>query len=65
MAVRLKVPVVPIFIQGLYDVYSVHHSWPSPGPVHVTIGAAMNFSADTDYSDAAQRIEDAVRELEP
>jgi len=63
MAVRLRVPVVPVRIRGLYEIYSVHDSWPRLGPVSVSFGAALSFALDTSYADAAHRIEEAVRSL--
>ncbi|MGH9389769.1 MAG: AMP-binding protein, partial [Vicinamibacteria bacterium] len=33
MAVRLGIPVVPIHIQGLYEVFPLDASWPRPGGV--------------------------------
>ena len=63
MAVRLKTPVVPIFLKGLYEIYSVHDSWPKRGPVTISIGRPIEFPAHTDYADAARRIEAAVRQL--
>ena len=63
MAVRLKVPVVPIFLGGLYEVYSVHDSWPKPGPIRISIGTPLRFSSQTEYTHAARQIEDAIRKL--
>jgi long-chain acyl-CoA synthetase len=63
MAVRLRVAVIPIFIHGLYEVYSIHDSWPKPGPVSISIGRPLEFSSHTDYADAARQIEEAVRRL--
>ena len=63
MAVRLRVPVVPIFLDGLYEVYSIHDSWPKPGPVRVSIGRPLEFPPHTDYAEAARQVEDAVRAL--
>jgi long-chain acyl-CoA synthetase len=63
MAVRLKVAVVPIYIKGLYEIYSVHDSWPKRGPVTIAIGPPLEFAADTDYADAAGLIEAAIRRL--
>jgi len=64
MAVRLKVPVVPVFIDGLYDLYSVHDSWPKRGPIAISFGPPIKFPPDTNYTDAAKEIEDAVRRLQ-
>jgi long-chain acyl-CoA synthetase len=63
MAVRLRVPIVPIRISGLYEIYSVHDFWPKIGSVSVSIGTPLSFSADTSYADAARQIEEAVRKL--
>jgi len=63
MAVRLKIPVVPVFIKGLYEVYSAHDSWPKPGPVSVSIGAPIELPAHADYADASRQIQSAVQKL--
>jgi long-chain acyl-CoA synthetase len=63
MAVRLRIPVVPIYLKGLYEVYSAHDSWPKAGPVAVYVGPPLEFAAHTDYADAAAKIEQAVNGL--
>jgi len=62
MVVRLRVPVVPIRIAGLYEIYSVHDSWPRRGPIHVSIGPPQWFGAETAYEDAARCLEAIIRE---
>ena len=63
MARRLSVPVVPVYLEGVYAVYSVHHEWPTPGLVTARFGSALHFDAAGDYLEAAQAVERAVREL--
>ena len=63
MAVRLRIPVVPIYIGGMFQVYSREDSWPKTGPVHVSIGKPMRFSANTRIEDATQAIRDAIVKL--
>ena len=63
MAVRLRVPIVPIRLSGLYEIYSIHDSWPRRGPVRVSIGKPLSFAADISYEEAAHRVEDIVRHL--
>jgi long-chain acyl-CoA synthetase len=63
MAVRLHVPVVPVRIRGLYEIYSIHDSWPRIGPVDVRIGTPLSFPPDTKYEDAAKRLEEVIRDL--
>jgi long-chain acyl-CoA synthetase len=63
MARRLSVPVVPVYLEGVYEVYSVHHEWPSPGRVTVRFGNPLRFEAAGDYLQAAQVVERAVHEM--
>jgi 1-acyl-sn-glycerol-3-phosphate acyltransferase len=63
MAIRLRVAVVPIFIHGLYEVYSIHDSWPKPGAVTISIGPPLEFLPHTDYADAAYQTEEAIAKL--
>jgi 1-acyl-sn-glycerol-3-phosphate acyltransferase len=61
MAVRLRVPVVPIRLSGLYEIYSVHDSWPRRGPVRVSIGTPLSVGTHTSYEEAARQLEDVFR----
>jgi long-chain acyl-CoA synthetase len=61
MAIRLRVPVVPIQLSGLYEIYSVHDSWPRLGPVRVSIGAPLSFGLHTSYEEAARQLEEIFR----
>jgi len=63
MAVRLRIPVVPIYIGGMYEIYSRDDSWPKTGPVRVSIGKPMRFSADTRIEDATAAVRDAIEDL--
>jgi long-chain acyl-CoA synthetase len=63
MAVRLRVPVVPIHLSGLYEIYSIHDWWPKRGSISVSIGKPLSFSADTSYEAAARQVEEAVKKL--
>jgi 1-acyl-sn-glycerol-3-phosphate acyltransferase len=60
LAVRLQLPVVPIRLQGLFEIYSINDSWPRRGPVRVVIGAPLRFSSDKSYADATRAIRNAV-----
>ena len=62
MATRLRVPIVPIYIEGLYEVYSVHDSWPKRGPVHVSFGGPLEFSEES-YEKVADKLRRTVAEL--
>lgn len=63
MAVRLRVPIVPIRLSGLYEIYSLHDSWPRRGPIRVSIGCPLTFSAGISYEDAARRLEEVLRAM--
>jgi long-chain acyl-CoA synthetase len=63
MATRLRVPVIPIHLAGLFEVYSIHDSWPRRGAVKVTFGAPMNLAAEHDERSAAHAIEQAITRM--
>jgi long-chain acyl-CoA synthetase len=57
LAARLKVPVVPVRLEGLYDRRETDKIWAPPGHIRISIGAPVRFSD----SDAAEQI---ARDLE-
>jgi len=63
MAVRLRIPVVPIHIKGMFQIYSRDDSWPKTGPVHVSIGKPMRFAANYRIEDATQAIRESIEKL--
>jgi long-chain acyl-CoA synthetase len=63
MAVRLRVQVVPIHLNGMFHIYSIHHSWPDTGPVRLRMGSPLNFGEEEDYEEVTREIERAVRAL--
>lgn len=60
MATRLRTPVVPIHLRGLFEVYSIHDSWPRRGTVKVTFGAPLHFEQEHDEAAVAHAIEEAI-----
>jgi long-chain acyl-CoA synthetase len=64
MAVQLRVPIVPIYIEGLFKVYSKHDSWPKRGPARLSIGQPLDFPTGTPYESAAQKVQQAVEKLQ-
>jgi long-chain acyl-CoA synthetase len=62
MATRLGIPVVPIYIDGLFEIYSLHDSWPKRGPVRVAFGQPHRFTSET-YEEVARELERAVQNL--
>jgi long-chain acyl-CoA synthetase len=63
LATRLGIPVVPVHLQGLFEVMSLHSSWPTPGPVRVRFGAPIVFRETEDPRAAAKRVEQEVERL--
>lgn len=64
MSVRLQVPVVPLYLSGMFEVYSVHHSWPESRPVRVHFGPALRFREGTGHEEATREVEAAVHRLQ-
>ena len=63
MAVRLRVPVVPIHLEGMFRIYSVHDSWPHRGAIRMRMGPPRYFEEGRGYEDVAKTLEEAVRKL--
>jgi len=63
IAVRLQVPIVPIYISGLFEIYSQHDSWPRRGSVRVSIGKPQVFGKGVSYDDVAQELQKAIQNL--
>ena len=62
MALRLRVPVVPTYLEGMFDILSLHDSWPRRGTVGVHFGRAIEVEGD-DYVEMAASVEAAIRSL--
>ena len=62
MASRLRVPVIPVRLEGIDRV--LHQTWKmaTPGPVRVIFGAPMQLTGE-DYVDLTSQVEAAVRKL--
>jgi 1-acyl-sn-glycerol-3-phosphate acyltransferase len=63
MALRLQVPVIPIHLEGLYQIYSIHHEWPQSGEVQVRVGSPLSFRYGQDYERVTREVEEALRRL--
>jgi long-chain acyl-CoA synthetase len=65
LAKQLNIPVVPIHLDGLFDLKKEERIFAGPGHVRVTIGAPVRFSSDQDAKEIAAELERRVRELGP
>jgi 1-acyl-sn-glycerol-3-phosphate acyltransferase len=63
MAVRLRVPIIPVRIRGLYEIYPIHQWWPRRGPVEVSFGKAMTFAEGMRYEEIAEAVAREIRQL--
>jgi long-chain acyl-CoA synthetase len=64
LAKQLNVPVVPIYLDGLFDLKQANRISTRPGHVRVTIGPPVRVSADQDANEIARDLERRVRELQ-
>jgi long-chain acyl-CoA synthetase len=63
LAARLKVPVVPIRLQGLYERRIAGQRWAPPGAIRVTIGAPVQFEENKAAEEIARELEQHVARL--
>jgi long-chain acyl-CoA synthetase len=63
LAKRLNLPIVPMRIDGLFDVRRAKRILAKPGQVIVTIGPPVRFDADQDPNEIARELERRVGEL--
>jgi long-chain acyl-CoA synthetase len=63
LAKQLNIPVVPMKLEGLFDLKKENRILTRPGHVRVTIGPPVRFSADQDVTEIARELERRVTEL--
>jgi long-chain acyl-CoA synthetase len=63
LANNLRVPVVPVRIDGLFEVKDAGRRFAWPGEVRVKIGAPVQFPPDSDPSWIAQELQKRVEQL--
>ncbi|HEV2102278.1 MAG TPA: AMP-binding protein [Candidatus Acidoferrum sp.] len=64
LAKQLDIPVVPIFLHGLFDLKQKHQILTMPGHVWATIGAPVRFPAGQKADEITSELERRVRELQ-
>jgi len=64
LAKQLNLPVVPMRLDGLFELKQEERILASPGQVRVTIGPPVRFSPDQDSKEIASELERGVRELQ-
>ena len=63
LAKNLCVPVIPIRIEGVFELREAGKRWARPGTVRVTVGAPLRFDADADPAEIARALEASVMNL--
>ena len=63
MSQRLEVSVVPVYLHGLFDVMSLHDSWPRRGSVSVEFGPPVDPVQGEQYVQLARRLEASIRRM--
>ena len=63
LAANLKIPVVPLRIDGAYEVREAHSLFNRPGRIRVHIGKPVEFPAGTDPQEMVRVLEQRVAEL--
>ena len=61
---RLNLPVVPMYLSGLYDLKRDERIFARPGHVQVTVGAPLRFAPHQDANEITLELERRVRELQ-
>jgi long-chain acyl-CoA synthetase len=64
LAKQLNLPIVPMFLDGLFDLKQEERILTRPGHVRVNIGAPVRIAADQTADDIARDLERRVRELQ-
>src|SRR4029077_6506745 len=64
LATRLRIPVVTVRLEGLYDLRVANKHWTSAGHIRVTIGAPVEFRETDAPEEIARELERHVKMLE-
>jgi len=60
---NLRIPVVPVRIDGLFEVKQSGKKFAAPGAIQVRIGRPVRFAADRDPEEIARELERKIEEL--
>ncbi len=63
LATKLGVPVLPVRVDGLWELKQASKRFARPGAVRVTLGAPVRFTSDADPTEVAAELERHVAEL--
>ena len=63
LVTRLRIPVIPMRLEGLYDLREANKHWTSPGHIRVTVGAPVTFAETETPENITQELERRVKDL--
>jgi long-chain acyl-CoA synthetase len=63
LATRLRLPIVPVRLEGLYDLREANKHWANPGQIRVAIGAPVEFRETDAPEEIAHELERRVKML--
>jgi long-chain acyl-CoA synthetase len=63
LVTRLRIPVIPMRLAGLYDLREANKHWTSPGHIRVTVGAPVTFAETETPENITQELERRVKDL--
>jgi len=64
LANNLRIPILPMRIDGLFEIKSAGKKSAAPGKIHVLIGKPMQFAPESDAEQIALALQKAVGDLE-
>jgi len=63
LANNLRIPVLPMRIDGLFEIKNAGKRFATPGKIHVRIGKPMQFAPESDPEEIARALQKAVEDL--
>ncbi|MBS3762847.1 MAG: 1-acyl-sn-glycerol-3-phosphate acyltransferase [Planctomycetes bacterium] len=63
LAIRTNAPVIPVTVDGAYDVWPLHRLLPRAGRVQLYFGEPLRFGGDTSRSVSAEQRQSVAREI--
>src|SRR5215831_662882 len=63
LANNLKIPIVPMRIDGLFELKKAGKKFAAPGKIRVKIGSPVQFAAETDPEEIARELHNIVEKL--
>ncbi|MFP4429134.1 MAG: AMP-binding protein [Desulfovermiculus sp.] len=63
MSKELDVPIVPVRLDGLFELFSIHHRFPRPGRASVTFGTPIFPSQELDAAGLTAKVRSRIEEM--